>query len=34
MPFEGKSLYVLAMVDEDSYYPRIETGYLFTPNRK
>ena len=34
MAFDGKSLYPSAMVDKDSFYPRIETGFLFTPNRE
>ena len=34
MAFDGKSLYPSAMVDDESYYPRIETRYLFTPDKE
>ena len=34
MAFDGKSLHSCAMIDKDSFYPRIETGYLFTPNKE
>ena len=30
--FDAVSLYPSAMSDENSIYPRIETGYAFTPN--
>ena len=30
--FDGNSLYPSAMWDENSIYPRIETGYVFTPD--
>ena len=34
MAYDGRSLYPSAIVDKDRYYPRIETGYLFTPDKK
>ena len=34
LAFNVKSLYLSANVDKDSYYPRIETGYQFTPNKE
>ena len=34
MTFEGKSVYPSAIVDKDSYYRRIETGYLISPDKK
>ena len=33
MAFLGKILYPTAMIDKESY-PRIETGYLFTPDKE
>ena len=33
MAFDGKNLYYSAMVDKDSFYPRIETGYYFTADK-
>ena len=30
--FDGKSLCPSTMWDENSIYPRIETGYAFTPD--
>ena len=32
--FDAVSLYPSAMSDEKSIYPRIETGYAFTPTMK
>ena len=32
--FDEKSLYPSAMIDKDSFYPQIETGYLFTPDKE
>ena len=32
MNFDATSLYPSAMWDEKSLYPKIETGYAFTPN--
>ena len=32
--FGGKSLYPSAMVDKESYYPRIKTGDQFTPDEE
>ena len=32
--FDGKSFFLSAMVYKGSYYPRIETGYLITPNKE
>ena len=32
--FDGKSSYPSAMGDKHSFYPRIETGCLFTPNQE
>ena len=34
MTLDGKILYPSAIADKDSFYPRIETGYLHTPNKK
>ena len=34
MAFDGKSLYPSAMVDNLSYYPGIETSFLFIPDKE
>ena len=34
MAFDGKILSPSAMVDQDSYYPRLETGFLSTPDKE
>ena len=31
--FDGKSLALAATVDEDSFYPRNETGHFFNPDQ-
>ena len=33
MAFDATSLYSSAMYDENSVYPKVETGYAFTPER-
>ena len=34
MAFAGESLHPFAVVDKDSHYPRIDTGYVFTPDKE
>ena len=34
LAFDDEILYPIAMMDKDSYYPGIETGYQFTPNKE
>ena len=34
MAFDGRSLYPSAIVDKDSFWPRIELGYRVTPNKE
>ena len=34
LAFDGKNFYAFAMVYIESYYPRIEIGYLFTEERE
>ena len=34
MAFVGKGFYLSGLVDAHLYYPRIDTRYLFTPNKE